>query len=53
MLQRDHQRWNIGGHTWGLNKIERKQTRPKFKEPRVHFALICAALGCQKLRNEA
>jgi hypothetical protein len=46
-------RWEIGGHTWSLDQIEHKQIRPKFKEPRVHFALVCAAIGCPPLRTEA
>ncbi|MCI0458159.1 MAG: VTT domain-containing protein [Gemmataceae bacterium] len=49
----DDVRWRIGGHTWSLNQIEHEQIRPKFKEPRVHFALVCAAVGCPNLRNEA
>lgn len=48
-----HERWNLGGNTWSLNQIEHEQIRPKFKEPRIHFALVCAAVGCPKLRNEA
>lgn len=48
-----HRRWKIGGKTWSLNDIEHEQIRPKFKEPRIHFALVCAAVGCPKLRNEA
>ncbi len=49
----DDQRWQIGSFTWSLNAIEHEQVRPKFKEPRVHFALVCAAVGCPTLRNEA
>lgn len=49
----DAVRWNVGGHTWSLNQIEHEQIRPKFVEPRVHFALVCAAVGCPPLRNEA
>lgn len=49
----DAKRWNVGGNTWSLNQIEHEQVRPKFVEPRVHFALVCAAVGCPKLRNEA
>lgn len=26
--------------------------RKKFDEPRIHFALVCASMGCPKLRNE-
>ncbi len=47
-----HQRWKVGPHTWSLDQIEHDQIRPKFREPRVHFALVCAAVGCPKLRNE-
>jgi hypothetical protein len=46
-------RWNVGGMTLSLNQVEHEQIRPKFKEPRIHFALVCAAVGCPKLRNEA
>ena len=49
----DHRRWIVGGKTMSLNDIEHKQIRPKFNEPRIHFALVCAAVGCPKLRNEA
>lgn len=49
----DAKRWNIGGNVWSLNQIEHEQIRPNFKEPRIHFALVCAAIGCPPLRNEA
>jgi hypothetical protein len=35
-----------------LNEIEHKILRPVFKEPRIHFAIVCASLGCPKLRSE-
>jgi len=46
-------RWQIGSLTLSLNQIEHEQIRPHFKEPRIHFALVCAAVGCPPLRNEA
>ncbi len=49
----DHRRWVVGGKTMSLSEMEHEQIRPKFNEPRVHFALVCAAVGCPKLRNEA
>ncbi|XZE53455.1 VTT domain-containing protein [Planctomycetaceae bacterium SH139] len=49
----DDQRWVIGGNRWSLNQIEHEQIRPNFAEPRIHFALVCAAVGCPPLRNEA
>lgn len=49
----DAVRWTVGGQTWSLNQIEHEQIRPHFAEPRIHFALVCAAVGCPPLRNEA
>jgi hypothetical protein len=49
----DDVRWQVGPHRWSLSQIEHEQIRPKFREPRIHFALVCAAVGCPKLRNEA
>ena len=36
-----------------LNYLEHDLLRPQFKEPRIHFALVCASVGCPILRNEA
>lgn len=36
-----------------LNKIEHGILRQQFTEPRIHFALVCAAVGCPLLRNGA
>lgn len=49
----DAVRWRVGPHTWSLNQIDHEQIRPKCAEPRIHFALVCAAVGCPPLRNEA
>jgi uncharacterized membrane protein YdjX (TVP38/TMEM64 family) len=46
-------RWRLGGRTLSLDQIEHEEVRPKFREPRVHFALVCAARGCPPLRPEA
>lgn len=35
-----------------LNTLEHKIIRPDYQEPRVHFALVCAAMGCPPLRGE-
>jgi hypothetical protein len=50
--------WNeqlarVGGVDYGLDHIEQKIIRPRFQEPRIHFALVCAAMGCPPLRSEA
>jgi len=44
---------NIGGEEYDLNNIEHGIIRKKFDEPRIHFALVCAAVSCPKLLNEA
>jgi len=46
-------RWSLAGKTLSLDDIEHGEVRPKFAEPRIHFALVCAAIGCPPLRNEA
>jgi uncharacterized membrane protein YdjX (TVP38/TMEM64 family) len=49
----DAKRWLLGGETVSLTQIEHEMIRPNFREPRIHFALVCAAKGCPPLRNEA
>lgn len=49
----DDVRWKVGKQVWSLNQIEHEQIRPKFREPRVHWALVCAAVSCPPLRAEA
>jgi hypothetical protein len=46
-------RWKLAGQTVSLNDLEHKLIRTNFREPRIHFALVCAAVSCPKLRNEA
>ncbi|KAB2844519.1 MAG: DUF547 domain-containing protein [Melioribacteraceae bacterium] len=49
-----HKEWiKIGGKTLSLNNIEHDIIRKEFTEPRIHFALVCAALSCPPLRFEA
>lgn len=35
-----------------LDDIEHRTIRARFQEPRIHFALVCAARGCPELRSE-
>ncbi len=49
----DARRWRLAGRLLSLNQIEHDEIRPKFREPRIHFALVCAARGCPPLRREA
>jgi len=41
------------GRTLSLDDVEHGIIRKEFEEPRIHFALVCAALGCPPLRSEA
>lgn len=43
----------INGEKYTLNQIENEILRPTFKDPRVHFAINCAAVSCPKLNNRA
>jgi hypothetical protein len=41
------------GKTVTLEEIEHEILRTQFNEPRIHFAIACASLGCPDLRSEA
>lgn len=42
-----------GGKVYSLNQIENQIVRPRFKDPRIHAALNCAAVSCPKMLNAA
>ena len=44
---------SIGNTKYTLNEIEHEVIRKKFDEPRIHFVLVCAAISCPVLLNEA
>ena len=39
----------VNGNTMTLNTIEHEIVRPKFNDPRGHFALVCASKSCPQL----
>ncbi len=43
----------IAGQTLTLNDIEHRILRPIWLEPRTHYALNCASLGCPNLQPQA
>ena len=43
----------IEGHELTLNDIEHRILRPIWKDPRVHYAVNCASLGCPNLQPSA
>ena len=48
----DKVRFLVMGKKMTLNDIEHDVLRKKFHEPRIHAALVCAAMSCPPLRNE-
>ncbi len=45
-------KYKLANNTVSLDEIEHKFAR-SFDDPRVHFALNCASVGCPELRSEA
>lgn len=43
----------VNGNKMSLKKMEDEKIRAGFKDPRVHFAINCAAKSCPPLRTEA
>ncbi len=48
----DKIKFNVMGKKFTLEDIEHKILRKRFDEPRIHTAMVCAAMGCPPLRNE-
>ncbi len=43
----------VGGATINLYDLERKLLIPDFREPRIHFAIVCASRSCPELTSKA
>jgi len=43
----------ISGRTLSLNDIEHGILRPIWRDPRIHYAVNCASIGCPNLRTSA
>lgn len=43
----------VGGSKVNLYAVERAILIPEFREPRIHFAIVCASRSCPKLRSWA
>lgn len=43
----------VMGKELTLNQIEHEILRKKFHDPRIHFAIVCASIGCPKLESRA
>lgn len=44
--------FKVMGRDYTLANIEHKILRREFAEPRIHMAMVCAAMGCPVLRDE-
>lgn len=55
LLSSPWDRMNVAlfGSTTTLDHVEHEIIRPRYNEPRIHFALVCAAVSCPPLRREA
>jgi hypothetical protein len=49
----DTKRISLKGTLISLNHLENAIIRPQFKDPRIHFAVNCAAVSCPPLLNKA
>ena len=49
----DDKRVTVAGAALSLNDIEHGIIRAVFAEPRIHYAVNCASIGCPNLRIEA
>lgn len=45
--------WKVAGQSLTLDQMEHSIIRPNFDEPRIHFSIVCASVGCPDLRSEA
>ncbi len=50
--------WNrklitVEGEGLSLNDIEHRILRPIWRDPRIHYAVNCASIGCPNLRKQA
>lgn len=45
--------WFVAGSLLSLNDIEHTILRGQLQEPRIHFAIVCASIGCPQLSSRA
>lgn len=43
----------VAGQSLTLNQIENEIIRPTYQDARIHFALVCGALGCPRIQSKA
>ena len=45
--------FSLFGRTFTLDRIEHETLRKEYRDPRIHYAVNCASIGCPMLREEA
>lgn len=48
-----HRVYDAFGKRYSLAEIEHQILRKDLQEPRIHFAIVCASVGCPLLRSQA
>lgn len=43
----------VAGKSLTLNQIENEIIRPTYQDARIHFVLVCGALGCPRIQSKA
>ncbi len=49
----DKTKFLVAGESMTLNSLENDLIRPKYGDSRIHFALVCGAIGCPPLASQA
>jgi Protein of unknown function, DUF547 len=49
----DKKKMSIAGQQMTLNELEKKELLAAFNDPRLHFVLVCGAVGCPPIIAEA
>ena len=49
----DRQRFLVAGENLTLNDIENNKIRAVYQDARIHFVLVCAAIGCPSIISNA
>ena len=49
----DINKFTLAGKKMTLNYLENEVIRKQFKDPRIHFVLVCGAIGCPVIINQA
>ncbi|RMI03393.1 MAG: DUF547 domain-containing protein, partial [Calditrichaeota bacterium] len=45
----NQRRHRVAGEWLTLDELEHRRLRKRYKDPRLHFALVCAAMGCPRI----